>query len=275
MIRAMRIVAMLQTYNEERFISTCIAHLRDQGVQVYLIDNESSDRTVELAERELGNGVIGIETLPRDGHFALRAQCRRQEQLAATLDADWLIHHDADELRAAPVAGQSLAAAIAEADAAGFNAINFLEFTFVPTREQPDHDHPGYARTMRAYYPFLPAFPHRVNAWKRQDGPVQLARSGGHRVSFPGLTLAPRSLHMRHYLYVSREHALEKFVRRRFADDELADGWFGWRSRLTAEMIELPSAGELRRFEADHLLDPSTPRRRHLLEDLVIAAEAR
>jgi glycosyltransferase involved in cell wall biosynthesis len=264
---AMRIVTMLQVLNERRFIAGCIEHLREQGIDVYLIDNESTDETRAIAERYVGRGVIGIETLPRgEEGFALRAQCARQEELAQALDADWFIHHDADEIRVSPKQGQSLAAAIAEVDAAGFNAVNFLEFTFVPTRESPDHDHPHFQDTMVWYYPFLPRFPHRLNAWKRQEGSVEL---GPHRVRFPGLNMAPQSLYMKHYLYLSRDHALEKFVGRDYSAEEVARGLHGWRARMRPEQITLPSERQLRRFVADHLLDPSEPLKRHLLEELL------
>lgn len=258
---------MLQVYNEQRFVAGCIEHLHEQGVGVYLIDNESTDDTLAIAERYVGRGVVGIETLPRgeDG-FALRAQCARQEELAQTLDADWLIHHDADEIRVSPKRGQTLAEAIAEADAAGFNAVNFLEFTFVPTRESPDHDHPDFQRTMLWYYPFLPTFPHRLNAWRRQDARVAL---GTHRVEFPGLKMSPQSLYMRHYLYLSAAHAAEKFVGRDYSAEEVAGGLHGWRAKLRQEQIQLPSESELRRYEGDELLDPSEPRKRHLLEEQV------
>jgi glycosyltransferase involved in cell wall biosynthesis len=262
----MRVVAMLTTYNEERFVGQVIEHMHAHGVDVYLIDNESTDETVAIAERYLGQGVCGIETLPREGHFALREQLAHKEELADRLDADWLIHIDADEIHVSADPRQTLAQALAEADVAGFNAVNFLEFTFVPTREEPDHDHPDFQRTMRSYYPFLPIFPHRLNAWKRQDGPIELGHSGGHRVRFPGLRMSPRSLYMRHYLYISRDHAVEKFVARHFAPDEVADGWFGWRSKLTEDLIDLPSETELRTYTDDHQLDPSEPLSKHLLE---------
>ena len=116
------------------------------------------------------------------------------------------------------------------------------------------------------YYPFLPKFPHRLNAWKRQDGPVEL---GTHRVGFPGLKMAPASLYMKHYLYLSREHALEKFVARDYSAEEVATGLHGWRARIGPEQITLPSEAHLRRFTADHELDPSEPRTTHLLEELV------
>jgi hypothetical protein len=58
---------ILASYNEERFIAGCLEHLFVQGVESYLIDNSSTDRTVEIAERFLGWGLIGIESFPREG----------------------------------------------------------------------------------------------------------------------------------------------------------------------------------------------------------------
>ncbi len=274
MIARVRIVAMIQAYNEQRFIAGCIEHLHEQGVEVYLIDNESTDDTRAIAESYLGRGVAGVETLAREDCFELGAQCARQEELALTLEADWFIHHDADEIRVSPKLGQTLAEAIAEADAAGYNAINFLEFTFVPTRESPDHDHPDFLKTMRHYYPLLPVFPHRLNAWKRQNTRVKLGPAG-HRVDFPGLRMAPESLYMRHYQFLSAEHARQKYVARRFAATEVDSGFHGWRARIKAEQIVLPSESELRRYEGDHLLDPSNPLKHELLGESVRAPEKR
>jgi glycosyltransferase involved in cell wall biosynthesis len=270
MMRAVRIVAMLQVYNEHRFIARCIEHLHQHGVHVYVVDNESTDDTLAIAESYTGRGVIGIETLARGDSFSLLAQCARQEELAQTLDADWLIHHDADEFRVSPKRGQSLADALAEIDAAGFNAVNFLEFAFTPTRESPDHDHPDFQETMLWYYPFLPWSPHRLNAWKRRDGPVDLTTRHGHEVRFPGLKVAPQSLYMRHYLYLSLEHVREKFVERQYARNEVESGFHGWRARVRPEHLELPSEREFPGlYEGDDLLDPSNPFKRHLLQERV------
>ncbi len=268
---------MLQVYNERRFVAACIEHLHAQGVEVYLIDDGSNDETVSIAERYLGHGLIEIERLPGSEPYSLRDQCRRKELLADRLDADWLIHLDADEIHISPKPRQSLAQALSELDEAGYNAVNFLEFTFVPTRRAPDHDHADFQRTMRSYYAFVPVFPHRLNAFKRQDGPVELAWSAGHKVRFDGLKMAPLSLYMRHYLFLSRQHAVEKFkLRRPYTDEELAAGWFGFRAKLRSielrpEMIRLPEASELLTYEADHLLDASNPRRTHPLADLATA----
>lgn len=262
----MKIVAIVQTYNEQRFIGGCLDHLAAQGISAYLVDNQSSDDTVAIAEQRLGANLIGIETLEREGDYSQRKQLARKEELAQSLDADWFIHVDADERRVSSEAGRSLSEVIAEIDEAGFNAVNFLEFAFVPTREAPDHDHPEYEQTMRSYYPFLPRFPHRLNAWKRQDGPVDLAGSGGHVIRFPGLRMAPKSLYSRHYLFLSAAHAARKFGPGRYASDEVSYGWHGWRARLDPALIELPSQRELRQYLTDDLLDPSEPRTDHIAD---------
>ncbi len=266
----MRIVAILATFNEARFVAGCIEHLAEQGVDVYVIDNESTDDTVAIAERYLGRGVIGIERLDRAGASDLQSRLARKEELSQTLDADWLMHVDADEFHVAAQPRRSLAQAFAQADDAGFNAVNFIEYTFVPTREEPDHDHPDFAKTMRFYYPYLPSFPHRLNAWKRQDERVDLGGSAGHRVRFPGLRMAPRQLVMRHHLFLSVDHAVEKYILSGgFADAGVGRGWHDWRPQIRAELIELPSESELRRYVSDDLLDRSEPRKHHVLSGAI------
>jgi hypothetical protein len=265
----MRIVALIASHNERRFIGSCIEHLREQGVETYLIDNYSTDETVEIAERYLGRGLIGIETLPggEGNDFVLRTQLRRKEELARELEADWFIHLDPDEVRLPPPGGAAtLAEELAVADRSGYNAANFLELTFLPTREAPDHDHGDFAQTLRTYYPLLPEFPHRLNAWKA-GREVDLRSKGGHQVRFSGLRMYPRSFLMKHYLLLGREHAIEKFVRRDFDPEETARGWFSWRTRLSADGIRLPSESELRTTRSDDDLDPSNPSKYHYFDE--------
>lgn len=260
----MRVVALVAAYNEERFIDACLEHLIRQGTEVYLIDNSSSDRTVEIAEQHLRRGLIGIEVAPRDGVYRWRSLLARKEELAAELDADWFMHVDADEFRLPPSTRTTLAGALAEVDRAGYNAVNFLEYCFVPTRESPDHDHPDFQRSMRRYYPFLPSgSPHRLNAWKRQLVQVDLAGSSGHSVGFPGLRICPQPFAMRHYLFLSVAHATRKWVEREYDPGELSVGWHRARAALRREQILLLAESELRRYECDDLLDASNPLRRH------------
>ena len=262
----MRIVALLAAYNESRFIAACLDHLLRNGIEAYLCDNESTDETVEIARRYLGRGLIGIETIPRPGCVRWGDILQRKEQLAMSLDADWFIHMDPDEFRLPPRANTTLAKALAEADAQGFNAVHFFEYVFIPTREEPDHDHPRFMETMRRYYPFRPFPRHRTTAWKKQADRVELAWSGGHKVRFPDLRVCPQDFRMRHYLYLSREHAAEKYLTKKYPAEEIEKGWHGWRANLKPNQITLPGQSELRIYTGDDQLDPSHPLTKHLID---------
>lgn len=263
----MRVVAILAVYNEERFIAACLEHLIRHGIDIYLIDNASTDETVAIAERYLDRGLIGMESFPRHGQYSWRPILERKAQLAATLDADWLMHVDADEMRLPPSRFNcSLSDALAQVDKQGFNAVNFLEFTFVPTREAPDHDHDDFQATMRWYYPYMPLeLPTQVKAWKQQAGPMELAWSAGHQVRFPGIRVYPEWFPMRHYMFLSVGHAICKYIERRYDPSEIDAGWHRARAGLRAETITLPHQSELRRYLSDDQLDASNPRTQHWL----------
>ena len=260
----MRVVALLAAFNESRFIGQSLEHLARQGVGSYLLDNDSTDDTRTIAQKHLGDGLIGIERIPRRGTFSLETQMRRKEELASDLESDWFIHADPDEVRLPPREGVTLKEALTEVDASGYNAVNFDEFTFLPTRQEPNHDHPFFEETMRWYYPYRTDSLNRLNAWKRQAERVDLVKSGGHRVKFPGLRPFPTPFRMRHYLFLSLEHAREMYVGKVFDPDEVARGWHRPRPQLTSNDIRLPDEREMRVYEGDDNLDASSPVRHHL-----------
>jgi hypothetical protein len=262
----MRVIALIAARNEARFIAHCLQHLLEQGLDVVLLDDGSTDRTRERAEPFCRGGRVDLQTLPARDEYRWEEILRRKESLGRDLNADWFLHADPDEVRLSGDPRRRLVEVLAEADAAGFNAVNFMEFTFVPTREHPDHDHPRYRETMRRYYPFQPRRPHRLTAWKKQPGPVELAWSGGHQVRFPGLRMYPVDLPMKHYLFLSVPHAVEKFTRRAYRAEEVARGWHGWRARLRPEEIALPAESALRSYVSDWEWDATAPRATHVLD---------
>ncbi len=71
--RAPRIVALVSAYNEADVISHVIGDLIANGVEVYLLDNNSTDHTIAAAEKWLGQGLLKIERFPQDAGYA--AQC--------------------------------------------------------------------------------------------------------------------------------------------------------------------------------------------------------
>ena len=74
-------------------LSDVIRHLVQNGVSVYLIDNHSTDDTVERASEWLDKGVINIEHFPHaridvGERFAREDLLKRKEELASELKAD-------------------------------------------------------------------------------------------------------------------------------------------------------------------------------------------
>jgi hypothetical protein len=255
-----RIVALLAVRNEERFVGNAIRHLAQQGVESYVIDNESTDRTREIVESLRGQGVGGVEVMPYRGVFEWGTILRRKEHLHCELGAHWYIHHDADMILQAPNPYRTLAEGIAAVDRAGDNAIDFDEFLFQPTGPDSDHDHDRYHEEMQHYVYYAPMPRFRVIAWKNLGHRVWLD-GGGHWVSFHGRRIHPEPFVLRHYLALSAAHALRKYGGRRYLVRELRDEWHGKRATLRAETLAYPDPRHLRLMSADNTWDRSCPLR--------------
>lgn len=259
----MRVVALLTVRNEARYMRRCLQHLRAQGVDVCVIDNDSTDDTREIAEQFMGDGVIRIERMHYGGVFDLTAQLESQQALASEIDADWFIRHDADEIMEAPPAWDSLHSAIDALDAQGFNAVNFDEFVFLPL-EGEDFNGRDYVAEMRRYYFYEPWPLRLIRAWKKTDEPIALAGSGGHHADFDGRRLYPHNFILRHYIVLSAAHAIQKYaIERVYSEREVKEkDWHGWRARFHAGMLNLPPADAFKQLGGEW--DRSDPKTAHL-----------
>jgi SAM-dependent methyltransferase len=224
------VTALLSAFNEADVIAEVIEHLVAQRVDVYVIDDGSTDDTASIAERYLGRGVIGLERRPvvdGAGAFSWSDILRRKEALAAEIESTWFIHHDADELRESPTRELDLRAAIQGVDHLGYNAITFTLLNFPPI-----DDEFGPGRTLREHFRFYepgPTFDEvQVKCWRKGAAAVDLASSGGHQASFAGRRICPIPFITRHYPIRSQAHGERKVLRerqRRFSTVERARGW--------------------------------------------------
>lgn len=254
----MRAVALITVRNEELYLRRSLEHLSSQGIETCLIDNGSTDNTIEIAQSFSGRGICRIENLPYCGYFDLPSILKNEEKLAREINADWFMHHDADEIREAPPPYESLLQGIEDADRQGYNAINFDEFVFLPTNDEEAFEGTDYANTMQYYYFFEPAPQRRINAWKKGAGPVNLSQSGGHRVDFQGRRIFPISFILRHYVALSRAHAIDKYTVQRV----YPPGNRGSRATFTAEKLRLPAKERLKKISGRNF-DKSDPWRKH------------
>lgn len=263
MNKKLRIVAILAVRNEEIFIKRCIEHLALQGVDIYIIDNDSSDNTIAIAEKYLNKGVIHIESLPYDGSFNLTSQLTIKERISRSLDADWFIHHDADEIRFAPKPYKTLHEGISAVDNAGFTAINFDEFVFLPTSREESYEETDYVKDMMYYYYFAPKKLRRINAWKNTGQEIDLCSSGGHQVKFENIRIFERNFILRHYIFLSYNHACMKYGSRTHNKSELKRGWHIERHGFDPEKLQLPHKNQLKKIAPNREMDTSDPWTHH------------
>ncbi|HET7795683.1 MAG TPA: glycosyltransferase family 2 protein, partial [Rhizobacter sp.] len=126
--------ALMAVYNEADVIREAVTKLIAHGVNVYIIDNASTDGTAEVVADLVGRGVVDIETARfyENGRevYDWTALLRMKEQLSRKLGHDWYLHVDADEIRYAPWPELTLREGLDRVDGAGYNLVNFKLYNF-------------------------------------------------------------------------------------------------------------------------------------------------
>jgi hypothetical protein len=234
--RALRALAIMPAFNEADVIFHAIGALVSEGVDVYLIDHESTDGTAEAAKPWLGRGLVRIERFPEEAGYPERNRTemvwrdilRRVGEVTGEIAADWYLFVNADEFREAPWPGVTLADGLAEVDDLGFNAVNFELLNFRPTPQDVFVDGSDVREHLRHYEPPGPYDVLQIKAWKAQPEVVDLVHHGGHDVLFAGKRVFPVPFLLRHYPIRSAEHGRRKVLAERlarFAAEERAGGW--------------------------------------------------
>ena len=263
-----RVAAFMCVYNEEDVIEEVLRHLTAQGVEVHLVDNWSTDGTVERAKAFLGRGVSEITKYPADGPsgtYDWHALLTHVEQLSHASNADWCIHYDADEIRESPWPQVSLRDALYRVDREGFNAVDHTCVVFHPTHQ--GNEDPASLTSYRSFdFGKRPGHFVQIKAWKRQSMPVRLAESGGHQAEFPGRKVYPYKFLLRHYPVRSQEHGIRKIVadrqQRWNVTERQTRGWHVQYDHVMANHNFLRNAGDLPSFS------PGTFYRDYLVERL-------
>lgn len=226
-----RVVALMPVYNEADIIRCSLEYLIGQGIDVYLVDNWSTDGTFEIAQSFLGKGLIGLERFPASGPvptYEWRSILARIESLTQELEADWFLLHDADERRQSPWRELSLKAGLHHVDRLGFNCVDHIVMNYSPVDDtfDPAHDVESQLR----YFSFSdhPGHYHQRKAWKNPHCPVSLASTAGHDIRFPNRTVYPFKFLMKHYPIRSQSHGERKVLAEResrWNQEERALGW--------------------------------------------------
>jgi hypothetical protein len=224
-----RVLAVITAFNEADILESVVGALRQDGVDVHVVDNWSTDGTSEVAARLAEAGAITLERWPseRPATFNHGDLLRRIEEIAAKAGDTWVVHHDADERRRPPWPGVTLKDALWRVDRSGFNAVNHTVLTFRPIDDtwrpgdDPEEHLPNFEIEPRFDLML------QIRAWRARSR-VDLASSGGHEAQFEGRRVFPYHFLLKHYPLRSQEQAERKVYRERrgrWNQAERARGW--------------------------------------------------
>ena len=253
-----KITAIIAIYNEEDIIAEVVDDLIGQGIYVYILDDGSTDNSLERLKRFCDSGLLTIEIFrpPAESSgtfFEWESILRRKEELARKLDSDWFIHADADEFRESPFPGMSLAQGIRLVDRLGYNAIDFAVINFYPV-EGEEIINEGIRQSFLHYEYGAEYDRLQIKCWKKQTDNVDLVAAGGHQAVFPERKVFPIRFILRHYPLRGREHARKKvFTERlpRLKNNERFKGWHVQYDKYDEQSIFVRRAEELERYEPD------------------------
>ena len=228
--RPIRVLAIMTAYNEGDIIEHTIRALISQGIDVYLIDKWSTDDTYQKASQFLDQGLIGIEQFPSSGpsqYYHWGELLKRVDALAMSMPHDWIIHHDADEIRYGPWPEVNLRDSLQMIDSLGYTAADHCLLNFQPIDN-------GYSSDIspEPYFKFFEfgksVDSPQVKAWKNQFSLVHLDQFGGHSVRFPSLKVFPFQFIIKHYRIRSDDHGRKKVFqdrKSRWDPEERSKGW--------------------------------------------------
>ena len=253
------ITAILCVRNEERYLQATLSHLTRNGVRLVVIDNESVDSTPQILD-DFAEHIVGRHLLEWRGDFDLTAVIEQVRPIVDEISSGWIVWQDADEILESHDPSESLRQAIERIDATGANVINFDEFVFLPLGMdvQPGQD---YRSLIRHYYFHAPAPLRLMRVWRAGHGLAQA--SGGHHVVGAELHVHGRNLVLRHYPFLSAEHARVKYCQRKFASRDVAQGWHAKRMGILPEDMEFPALERLETWQPGEPLDTSRPWSQH------------
>lgn len=260
----MKIVALLAIRNEERYIEKCLQNLIQQGFEIILIDNDSTDQSVKLATKYLNKGLKEIINFPYNGYYEWTKILKCKEELYKNTDADWFLHCDADEIHE-PMGGfDSIKSALKQVEQEGYNAVNFDEFIFVPITKNEDFSNKNYVQYMKYYYYYYPRKYFRLKLWKKIDLDIDLTAMGGHQVIFDDIKVYPQNFILRHYIFLSYKYATQKYSTRNFLPEEIEKkGWHGWRANFQESILKIPDKEDLE-ILTGKTFDTTDPKNSHL-----------
>jgi glycosyltransferase involved in cell wall biosynthesis len=231
----LKITAIICSRNEGVYLKTLIPYLESESIEVVIIDNESNDGTLDQFNRNNHSNISSTHHLKYNGHFDLQAQLEKKHAVEQDLNADWVIHQDADEILHNRNAWGGLRADVEAADRDGYNVLNFEEFVMLPE----DVDNDDILSNSRLMYYFAPRASRLMRAWKTNQMLSNISGSG-HYLDGPSVKCSPQQHILKHFIVRNQDHAWSKYIGRTFSETEVKRGWHSNRLNFTRDNLQIP-----------------------------------
>ncbi|PIY71572.1 hypothetical protein COY87_05475 [Candidatus Roizmanbacteria bacterium CG_4_10_14_0_8_um_filter_33_9] len=230
------ITAIVTVYNEEDIVDYTIRSLLDQDIRVHAIDNWSTDNSLKILKKIKQDYKDKMEISQYPAHKASKTYdwyelLRYVELIASKSNSDWILHHDADEIRESPWTNTSLKKGIEIVDILGYNAINFTVLNFYPVKDGfSSHNNP---ERYFAYFNFgsHTSDAQQIKAWKNpQSQNIGLAENGGHNIHLNNKRVFPLNFLLKHYSWRSAKQIEKKLLIDRLGRINTKERKRGWHS---------------------------------------------
>ena len=216
---ARKACGILFCYNEEHILAESVRHYLNQGIDLVLIDNDSSDSSVEIARSfqtdasSYRGRLIDIQRIETDGYEwrkILQFACQYMHENLS--DYEWILTIDADSFYYSPAREMPLLTFMDHMKGYGYNVIDGIWYDFRPT-EQDDPSKSSHAERMR----FCKVEPWRVPQQKifTYDPSIDFYTSWGHCCYRQKQRVAVIKFLYHHYPWVSLEHGRKKIFKER------------------------------------------------------------
>ncbi|WP_160683794.1 glycosyltransferase family 2 protein [Clostridium sp. C2-6-12] len=231
--KKLKVLAVVNLFNEIDIIEEVITHLIKEGLDVKVVDNWSNDGSYEkvkqISEENHRVSVIRFPDSPPD-FYEWGQLLKNTEKISGESEYDWIIHYDADEIRISPWKNVNLQEAISFIDSQGYNAIDFTILDFRPISEDNYIFNNSIEKSLTCFeFGKRPGHFVQVKAWKNQNNAkIDLATSGGHEVLFENRKVYPIKFITKHYPLRNKEQASKKIFQERvnrISNVEKEKGW--------------------------------------------------
>jgi len=138
----MKILVVASAYNEIKYISDMVKYYRDQGCDIFILDNESTDGTTEW----LVNNKVRTKICKTGGLFHLIQLQAGLMEAIREIKPDWVVYTGIDIIYSFD---KTIRETIEQADKDGYNMIGVQHYNMHNTGERfviPNKDHFFYAR---------------------------------------------------------------------------------------------------------------------------------